>query len=136
MTDSPIAPDNPFDSLSAITQAIGERLVAALEGIRPEFEQLSECFLDLGIRLRAAGLIPDTRRTTKAERRDAKRELALRRRAGTGAEVGIAACARLRRVHLASGGTVLGTGPLVTAFTALDPCPIGLPAVGHEEAGA
>jgi protein-disulfide isomerase-like protein with CxxC motif len=135
MTDSPIAADDPFDSLQAITQAVGENLVAAMDGMRPGFEQLAECFLDLGVKLRAAGLIPDTRRTTKTERREAKRDLALRRRTG-GPEMGVAACARLRRVHLASGGTVLDTGPLVTAASAFEPCAIGIPAVDHEEARA
>lgn len=136
MTDSPSATDDPFASLQAIAQVVGESLVAAIEGMRPGFEQLSEYFFDLGVQLRAAGLIPDTRRTTKAERREAKRELALRRRTGTGPEMGIAACARLRRVHLASGGTVLDPGPLVTAASAFDPCPIGFAAVDHEEAAA
>lgn len=112
MTDSPIETDELFAFLQSFTQAVGENLVAAIEGMRPGFEQLSECFFDLGVQLRAAGLIPDTRRTTKAERREAKRELALRRRRGTDPEIGVAACARLRRVHLASGGAVLDPGPL------------------------
>lgn len=119
--------------MQSFTLAVGESLVAAVEGMRPGFEQLSECFLDLGVQLRAAGLIPDTRRTTKAERRAAKRELALRRRNGTGPEVGVAACARLRRVHLASGGSVLEPGPLVTAASAFDPCPISVPAAERFE---
>lgn len=96
----------PFASLQAYMHAVGRSLADAVEGLQDSFEELSACLTDvLGPKLRAAGLLPEPR-TTKAERRRAKQHLAHQRRTGARPEMGVAACARLQRHPLATGGIV------------------------------
>jgi len=96
----------PFASLRAYLHTVGQALGDAVQGLQDSFEQLSACLTDvLGPKLRAAGLLCEPR-TTKAERRCAKRYLARQRRTGARPRIGIAACARLQRHPLATGGIV------------------------------
>lgn len=119
MTDS----DMPFASLQAYMRTVGRSLADAVEGLQDSFEELSACLTNvLGPKLRAAGLLPEPR-TTKAERRRAKQHLAHQRRTGARPEMGVAACARLRRHPLATGGIVPpGEQHLIDTT---EPCPIG-----------
>lgn len=107
-------PDIPFASLHAYMRAVGQSLAEAVEGLQESFGELSASLTDvLEPKLRAAGLLPEPR-TTKAERRRAKQHLADQRRTGVRPEMGVAACARMQRHPLATGGIVPpGEGHLV-----------------------
>lgn len=96
----------PFDSLQGYIRAVGQALGDAVQGLHESFAELSACLTDvIEPKLRAAGLLREPR-TTKAERRGAKQYLARQRRTGDRPQMGVAACARLRRQPLATGGTV------------------------------
>lgn len=87
-------------------QTVGQSLADAVEGLQASFSELSTCLTDVvGPQLRDAGLLPEPR-TTKAERRRAKQYLARQRRIGDHHDMGVAACARLQRHPLATGGIV------------------------------
>lgn len=102
MTDT----DLPFASFQTYMQAVGQGLADAVEGLQASFSELSACLADtVEPQLRAAGLLPEPR-TTKAERRRAKQYLACQRRTGDRPDMGVAACARLQRHPLATGGIV------------------------------
>jgi len=96
----------PFASLREYLRAVGQSLGDAVQDLQDAFAELSASLTDvLGPKLRAAGLLAEPR-TTKAERRRAKQYLARQRRTGERPRIGIAACARLQRHPLATGGIV------------------------------
>lgn len=127
MTES----DCAADDLTEFVRAVGQILAEAFERMRPAFMALAEAVhRAFESNLQLLGLFGSgpASRTTKAERRRAKRLLALRRRAcPEQRHPGVAETARRCR-QLADGGIVTApTAPTAPILDPYAPCPLEIP---------